>query len=101
MKTLTMGFAWLSAVPPSSFPIDMVIEVFFFFGLLILSLTLLMFWTHRSQRLPRFRQVSVLHFKALFFLQWQILLAVEEAFELHQHSNEESTVWRSAIAQLS
>ena len=57
---------WPSVIPPSSFPIDIVIEVFSSFELLILSLTLLMFWTYRSQRLPRFRQVSVLYFKALF-----------------------------------
>ena len=63
LKTLPTGFPWLSVVPPSSFPIDMVIEVFSSFELLILSLTLLMFWTYRSARLPRFRQVSVFHLR--------------------------------------
>ena len=29
----------------------------------------------------------------------QILVAVEEAFEAHQHSNEESNVWRSVTVQ--
>ena len=60
-------FPWLSAVPPSSFPIDIVIEVFSFFELLILSLKFVMFWTYRSQRSLRFRQVSVFFFKALFY----------------------------------
>ena len=64
MQTLPAGFPWLSVVQPSSFPIDIVIEVFSSFELLIVSLTLLMFWTYRSQRLPRFRQASILHFKA-------------------------------------
>ena len=50
---------WISVVPPSSLAIDIVIEVSSSFELLILSLT--------SQRLLRFRQVSVLHFKALFW----------------------------------
>ena len=45
MKTLPA-----SVVPPSNFPINMVIEAFSSFELLILSLTLLMFWTYRSQR---------------------------------------------------
>ena len=53
----------LSVAPPSSFPIDIAIEVFSSESL-ILSLTL-MFWTCRSKRLPRFRQVSILHSKAL------------------------------------
>ena len=56
---------WLSVVPPYSFAIDTVIEVFSS-ELLILSLTLLMLWTYRSQRLLRFRHVSILHFQALF-----------------------------------
>ena len=34
-------------------------------------------------------------------MQRQTLIAVEEAFEAHQHSNEESNVWRFATAQLS
>ena len=42
------------------------IEVFSSFELLILSLKLLMLWTYRSQRLFRFHQMSVVHFKALF-----------------------------------
>ena len=33
-------------------------------------------------------------------MQRQILVAVEEAFEAHLHSNEESNVWRSATVQL-
>ena len=65
LKTLPTVSPWLPVVPPSSFSIDKVIAVFSSFGLLIFSLTLLMFWTYRSQRLPRFHQVSVLHFKAL------------------------------------
>ena len=54
---------WLSVLPPSSFTI----EVFSSFELLILLSTLLMFRTYRSQRLLRFRQLSALHFKALFW----------------------------------
>ena len=42
-----------------------------------------------------------LAFKGIVLMQRQILVAVEEAFEAHQHSNEESNVWRSATAQLS
>ena len=34
-------------------------------------------------------------------MQRQILVAVEEAVEANQHSNEESNVWRSATVQLS
>ena len=30
-----------------------------------------------------------------------MLVAVEEAFEAHKHSNEEFNVWRSATVQLS
>ena len=90
----------LSVVPPSSSAIDIVIEVFSCLELLIFSLTLLMFWTYRSQRLPRFRQVSVLHFEALFSCNGKFC-AVEEAFEAHQHPNGESIVWRSATVQLS
>ena len=33
-------------------------------------------------------------------MQRQILVAVEEAFEAHQRSNEESNVWRSVTVQL-
>ena len=66
MSMLPAGFPWLSAVPPSKFTIDTVIDVFSSFELLILSLTLLMFWTYRSQRLLPFRKVSILHFQALF-----------------------------------
>ena len=66
MKTLPTGFSVALCSTSIQFSIDMVIEVFSSFELLTFSLTLLMFWTYRSQRLLRFRQVSVLHFKALF-----------------------------------
>ena len=59
--------SWLSVVPPSNFPTDIIIEVFSSFDVLIFSLTLFMFSTYRSERLPRFRQVSVLHIKTLFW----------------------------------
>ena len=84
---------WLSVVPPSSFPIHIAIEVSQTFELLILSLKLLLFWKYRSQRLLRFRQVSVLHFKGIVKIQRQILVAVEEAFEAHQHSNEKNPMF--------
>ena len=54
-------------MPPSSFVIDIVIEVFSAFELLILSLTLLMLWTYRYQRLFGFRQVNILHCPASFW----------------------------------
>ena len=41
-----------------------------------------------------------LAFSGIVLMNRQILVAVEEAFEAHQHSNEESNVWRSATAQL-
>ena len=68
---------WLSVIPPFGLAIDIVIEVFSSFELLILSLKLLM-WTYRYQRLLRFRQVSISHFQALFLKHRQILVAVEE-----------------------
>ena len=34
-------------------------------------------------------------------MQRQILVAVEEAFGAHQHSNEKSNVWRFVTVQLS
>ena len=54
---------WLSVIPPSSLAIDIAIEVFSSFELLILSFTLLMLWTYWYQRLLRFRQASTLHLK--------------------------------------
>ena len=33
-------------------------------------------------------------------MHWQILVAVEEVSGAHQHSNEESNVWRSATVLL-
>ena len=36
--------------------------------------------------------MSFLHLKALFQCSGKILVPVEEAFEAHQHSNEESNV---------
>ena len=42
-----------------------------------------------------------LAFQGIFFVQRQILVAVEEAFGAHQHSNEESNVWPSVTVQLS
>ena len=42
-----------------------------------------------------------LAFEGIVLMQRHILVFAEEAFEAHQHSNEESNVWRSAIAQLS
>ena len=42
-----------------------------------------------------------LAFLSIVLMQRQILVAVEEAFGAHQHSNEESNVWRSATAQIS
>ena len=74
MKMLPVGFPWLSVVPPSSFATDIVIEVFSSFELLILSLTVLVFWTYRSQRLLRFRQVSILHFQASYIVSSLIFL---------------------------
>ena len=38
-----------------------------------------------------------LAFLGIVVMQRQILVAVEEAFEVHRHSNEESNVWRSAV----
>ena len=48
-------------------------------------------WFPSSERLA---------FQGTVLMQRQILVAVEEAFDAHQHSNEESNVWRSATAQL-
>ena len=90
----------LYVIPPSSLPIDMVIEVFSSFELLIFSLTLLLFWTYRSQRLPRFRQASILHFEGMVLMRRQILVAVEDVSGAHQHTNEEPNVWRSVTVQL-
>ena len=42
-----------------------------------------------------------LAFLGIVLMQRQIVGAVEEASEAHQHSNEESNVWRSVTAQLS
>ena len=42
------------------------------FELLILSLTLLMLWTYRYHRLLRFRQVSILHFQASYYIYFLI-----------------------------
>ena len=102
MKMLPTGFrVALSVVPPSSFPIDVVIEVFSSFKLRILSLTLLMLWTYRFQRLLRFRHVTILHVQALFYCIDKFWSLSKRFFGAHQHSNEESHVWRSATAQLS
>ena len=51
--------------PPSSFAIDIVIEVFSSFELLVLSSTPLMLCMYRYQSLFFFRQMSILHFQAL------------------------------------
>ena len=69
------GFPWLSAEPPSSLAIDVVIEVFSSFELLILSLTLLMLWMYRYQSLFCLRQVSILHFQASHFLRYHRLIS--------------------------
>ena len=53
-------------IPPSSLAIDIIIEVFSSFKLLILSLTLFMLWTYWYQSLFRLRQVSILHCETLF-----------------------------------
>ena len=87
---------WLSVVPPSSFPIDIVIEVFSSFELQILSLTLLMFCSESVAFPPS----ESLAFNGIVLMQRQILVAVEEAFGARQHSNEESNVWRSVTVQL-
>ena len=71
------------------------IEVFSSFDLLILSLTL------RSEKLPSFRQVSVLHFKALFECNGKFWSLSKRLFGAHQHPNEESNVWCSVTVQLS
>ena len=42
-----------------------------------------------------------LAFQGIVSMQGQILVAVEEAFGAHQHTNEESNVWRSVTVQLS
>ena len=63
-----VGFPWLSVIPQSSSAIDIIIEVFYSFELLILSLTLLMLWMYRYQSLFCLRQVSILHFQALHVL---------------------------------
>ena len=42
-----------------------------------------------------------LEFQGIVLMHRQILVAVEEVSGAHQHSNEESNVWRSAIVQLS
>ena len=46
--------------------------------------------------LPRER----LAFQGIVLMRRQILVAVEEAVGAHQHSNEESNVWRSVAVQL-
>ena len=42
-----------------------------------------------------------LAFQGIVSMRLQILVAVEEVFGAHQHSNEESNVWRSATVLLS
>ena len=41
-----------------------------------------------------------LAFEGIVLMQLQILVAVEEAFEAHQRSNEESNVWRFVTVQI-
>ena len=45
-----------------------------------------------------FRPGEHLAFSGIGLLHRQILVAVEEAFEAHQHSNEESNVWRFTMS---
>ena len=90
MKMRQRVSPWLSAIPPSSLAIDTVIEV----------LTLLMLWMDRYQSLFCLRQVSISHFSGIVLGHRQNLVAVEEVSGAHQHSNEESNVWRSVIVQL-
>ena len=42
-----------------------------------------------------FPQSERLAFQSIVLVQRRILVAVEEAFEAHQHANEEPNVWRS------
>ena len=42
-----------------------------------------------------------LAFSGIVLMHREILVAVEDSFEAHQHSNEESNVWRSTTVQLS
>ena len=53
------------------------------------------------QEIAAFPPSEHLSFLGIVSVQRQILVAVEEAFEAHQHSNEESNVRRSATVQLS
>ena len=41
-----------------------------------------------------------LAFSGIVSMHRQILVAVEQVFEAHQHSNEEPNVWRSVVVQL-
>ena len=101
MKTLPGGYPWFSVVPRSSFLIDLVIEVFSSSELLILSFDVLDFLDVSVSAIAAFPPSERLAFKGIVLMQRHILASVEESFEAHQHSNEESNVWRSVNVQLS
>ena len=101
MKMLLAGSPWLSVVAPSSFSdrhsnrsflllriVDPVVDVV---DVLDISVS----------EIVAFPSSERLAFQGIVLMQRRILVAVEEAFGAHQHSNEEFNVWRSVTVQLS
>ena len=92
---LLAGCPWLSGMPPSSLAIDIVVKVSSSFNLLILSLIVDVVDVSVSEFVPSppnehraFLLSKHLAFSDIFEMHRQILVAVEEVFGIHQHSNE-------------
>ena len=91
---------WLSAVPPSSFPIDLVNRCFLLLRIADVVIDVGDVLGVSVPGMAAFPPGEHLAFEGIVSMQRQILVAVEEAFGTHQHSNEESNVWRSVTVQL-
>ena len=87
-------------VPPSSFPVDTVIEVFSSFRIADFVVDAVDVVDVSASEFVAFPPGEHLAFSGIVLMYRQILVAVEDVFGAHQHSNEESNVWRSVTVQL-
>ena len=88
------------AIVPSSLAIDIVIEVFLLLRISDLVVDAVDVVNVSVSDIVAFPPGEHLAFSGIVLMHRQILLAVEEVFGAHQHSNEESIVWRSVTVQL-
>ena len=91
---------WLSVVPPSSLAIDISSRRFLLLRIADFVVDAVDVVDVSVSEFDQFPPGEHLAFSGIVSVHRQILIAVEQVFGAHQHSNEEPNVWLSVFVQL-